>query len=52
MDIIEQVKYLRELGNNPDVYMIDNDELQDAFLSAAETIESLSAKLQAANVER
>lgn len=49
-EISEKIKYLRELGNNPDVYMVDNDELQDAFLSAADTIESLSAKL--AEMER
>ena len=50
MSISEQVKELRELAN--DVWLNSNEKFGIKINQAADTIESLSAKLQAANMER
>ena len=51
--ISEQVKELREYADDiSSVFKEDSDVLKGTFKEAADTIESLSAKLQAANMER
>lgn len=50
MNISEQIKELREVATEYD--LDDEVELSDLLNQAADTIESLSAQLQAANMER
>lgn len=48
----EQVKHLRELSNTAKANVYSFEELSQSLKEAADTIESLSAKLTAANIER
>ncbi|WP_281513508.1 hypothetical protein, partial [Bacteroides acidifaciens] len=52
MSISEQVKELRNFGNNRKLDVFGYDEIHKIMSQSADTIESLSAKLQAANMER
>lgn len=50
--ISEQIQKLRDLAEDPEIDMYGIKELNDAFKQAADTIETLSAKLASANMER
>lgn len=49
--ISEQVKKIREFGENRKLDVFSYDEVNSILSQAADTIEALSAKLQAANME-
>lgn len=49
--ISEQVKKIREFGKNRKLDVFSYDEVNSILSEAADTIEALSAKLQAENVE-
>ncbi len=50
--INEQIQKLRDLADEPEIDMYGIKELNDAFKQFADTIETLSAKLVSANMER
>ncbi len=52
MSVSEQVKELRELASIPDIDAGGLYDLNNKLYQAADTIEALSAKLQAENMER
>lgn len=52
MDIIEQVKELRKCARNIQINEQRDWDIVDMLLKASGTIESFSAKLQEANMER